>query len=92
MATRETARPGVPRLVRAHDLPAPSQRGGPRGPRMTALARRETRPSGGYVQDADGNSYQLDHSGKPRLVLQESAMNDRVNSNLMKAARALRDR
>lgn len=33
MATRETARPGVPRLVRAHDLPAPSQRGGPRGPR-----------------------------------------------------------
>ena len=68
------------------------QRGTPRGPRMTALARRETRPSGGYVQDADGNSYQLDHSGKPRLVLQESAMNDRVNSNLMKAARALRDR
>lgn len=32
MATRETARPGVPRLMRAHDLPAPSRSGVPRGP------------------------------------------------------------
>ena len=33
MATRETARPGVPRLMRAHDLLAPSRSGVPRGPR-----------------------------------------------------------
>jgi hypothetical protein len=71
-------------------------RGVPRGPRMTALARKanriaEPRP-GSYVQDAEGNSYRFDHSGKPRLVLQESVMNDRVNGNLLKAARIIRNR
>lgn len=63
---------------------------------MTALARKanriaEPRP-GSYVQDAEGNSYRFDHSGKPRLVLQESVMNDRVNGNLLKAARIIRNR
>ena len=47
---------------------------------------------GTIVHDEAGNAFQIDHGGKPRLVMNEARMNDRVNGNLLQAAREVRSR